>query len=262
MEQQLRTIGTRRRNVRLLALLPLAAMIALTIAFPARAQETPEATPEETGTRVRLNLPEEVVTVGQEFVVEVLIEDVEHLAGFDFTIEYDPSLVEPVEEADVTPIPGDGAAGRIQLRGEVGEFLAASERGENLLCNTPFALEGGTGNAVLASCATLGPPPCAGGLAGASGSGLLGRVFFKAKAAGTTTLLLTDPTNLILDDPQPCDGLAVEIPHSSEGAVVQLVGGDDGFPWLIVGIIAVVAVVLIGGLAVLRNQRRGAGTPS
>jgi hypothetical protein len=245
------------------------AALALLLLSHVGAQATPEETLQETPTRVRISLPDEVIAVGQEFAVEVLVENVEHLAGFDFTIEYDPKLLEPVKatedgDGEGTPAPSDGLDGTsefVQVRGEAGEFLATSERGENILCTGPFVR--GDENRVSVSCVTLGPPLCLGGQAGASGSGLLGRVVFTSRGDGTTTLKLAQ-TTLALDDLQPCDpeSNTVPIAHNRQDALVELTSGG-GLPWVIIGpIIGVGVVVLLGGglVGFLRYRRRGTGT--
>ena len=257
-------------------MLALAVALAFALGSAVRAQETPEPTaqetPQETFSRIKIQAPLEPIAVGEEFEVSVLVEEVEHLAAFDFTIAYDPARLEPVaaDDGDGTPAATDGpdiTADRIVVRGDAGEFLATGERGVNMSCDGPFFRED-AGDRVFVSCVTLGPPLCLEGLPGADGSGLLGRLFFKAKAAGVTTLELIDPTSLLLDDVQPCDPAedprTIEILHRREGATVE-VQGDSGFPWLIVGpIVGVVLVVLIGGGAAwfLRYGRRGvAATP-
>ena len=249
--------------------LALAAALTLIVGSAVRAQETPvpaaQETPPETFALIKIQAPAEPITVGEEFEVLVLVEDVEHLAAFGFAIAFDPARLRPVDEA--TPADGDGTPpDRLKVRGDAGEFLETSERGENMTCDGPYFSED-TGNIVFVSCVTLDRPLCLEGLPGADGSGLLGRMVFKAEAAGETTLELIDPTSLLLDDVEPCDPAedprTIEIPHRREGATVEL-KADSGFPWLIVGPIAgVVLVVLAGGGAAwfLRSGRRGVAPP-
>lgn len=249
--------------------LALAVALAFAIGSAVRAQETPEPTPEETPqetfARIKIQAPVEPITVGEEFEVLVLVEEVEHLAAFDFAIAFDPARLQPVDEADDADS-DDTSPDRIEVRGDAGEFLATGERGENMFCDGPYFREDDS-NRVFVSCVTAGPPLCLDGLPGADGSGLLGRMVFRAEAAGVTTLELIDPTSLILDDTQPCDPAedprTIEILHRRENATVE-VQGNSGFPWLIVGPIAgVVLVVLVGGGAAwfLRYGRRGVAAP-
>lgn len=250
----------------LLGLIALLAFSAFLFLSPVLAQETPEMTPEDgaepTSTpapdgallRLEIDAPEEPIAKGEEIEVTVLVEDVEHLAGFGLSIQYDPKRLEPVErelteEGTPRPTPLEGESGgeeTLVSASDVGAFLATSERGEGMICPDPSA----KGGRVLLSCVTVGPPVCLDGLPGASGSGVLGRVLFKSKGGGVTTLDLTD-TSLALDDAEPCDpeGLLQPpaIPHQVEGATIEL-ASVGGIPWAIVGpIIAVVVVLVIGG---------------
>ena len=204
MAQQPRTMETMQRAGRLAALLLASAALALLLS-PARAQEAL--------VRIQIDAPEEPVPAGEEFEAQVLVEDVEHLAGFGFTIEYDPKRVSPVSEEGeegtppATPGEGLGPGDRPVRILDVGAFLTESERREGLICGRPVASEGdedGARGTVAVSCVTTGPPVCLGGLPGVSGSGLLARVVFEAKGGGSTTLKLTD-TTLVFDDILGCD---------------------------------------------------------
>jgi hypothetical protein len=100
------------------------------------------------------------------------------------------------------------------------------------------------------------------GLPGASGSGVLGRVLFKSKGGGITTLELTD-TSLALDDVEPCDldpdiGQVPAIPHRVDGATIEL-AETGGIPWLIIGPVigVVVVVIIVGGVGGFVWSRRG-----
>lgn len=195
---------------------------------------------QETAAVIRLEAPAEPVDEGDEFEVRVIVEDAEGLAAFDFAIAFDPALMSFVRMEDL------------------GQFLESGDRTQ-MLCNDP-SVESGEVSTV---CSTVDQLPCLGGPEGPSGSGLLARAVFKAKAGGEATLSLVDPTSLILDDINPCDPVnvlqAIEIPLEREGATVEIIG-SDGFPWLIVGIVAgVAAVVVVGGVVVLQYSRRGTG---
>ncbi len=192
---------------------------------------------------VKIDAPIEPIEAGEEFAVELRVEDVEHLAAFDFTISYDPELV---------------SYGRVE---DAGLFLTTGERAE-ITCPEAISTEG----ELNVFCVTnLGVRLfCWGGPAGASGSGLLARVFFKARSGGVAMLELIDPTTLALDDFSPCDlNLNIpEIPHTRQSASVELLG-DGGFPWLIVGpIIGVVALLVIGvGIGLSLRRRTGDAAP-
>ena len=192
---------------------------------------------------VKIVAPVEPVEAGEEFAVELLIENVEHLSAFDFTISYDPELMsyERVEDA--------------------GLFLATGER-EEITCPEATVAEGRLN--VFCVTRVLGAY-CQGAPAGASGSGLLARVFFKASGEGEARLELSDPTTLALDDINPCDlNLNIpEIPHTRQNASVELLGGDDSFPWLIVGpgIGVVALLVIVGGIGLRLRRRVGDTAP-
>ena len=231
----------------ILGLLSVYALMALLFSGPVRAQETPVESQQNAAAtpaallRIDVAMPDKPIPAGEEFEARVLIENVDHLAAFELTIGYDPK--------------------RLSYEGvrDQGQFLAASQRGENISCTEP---EPGP-NSVLIVCTTLGPPLCLGGTAGASGSGLLATGVFKSKGGGSTVLDLRE-TVLISDDVQPCDPVELNtqsIEHSVESASVELGGGGGGGSWLGVGpIIAIVALVLIGGsfAGFLWYRRRGA----
>lgn len=197
---------------------------------------------QETPALIRLEAPDQQVDVGDEFEVRVLVDDVEHLGSFDFAVAYDPERVSFVAIRDA------------------GAILTDDER-RDIICVDPLDEEG----TALISCVARDAPACMGGLGGVSGSGLLGRVVFRATSAGTAAMTLTIPTDLVLDDVQPCDpadGQAVIIPHETQGADVEIAGSDD-IPWLLVGLIAAAALVVVGGGAAwLLLGRRGSAQTS
>lgn len=198
---------------------------------------------QETPALIRLQAPDEQVDVGDEFEVQVLLDDVAHLGSFEFAIKYDPERVSFVA-----------------IR-EAGAMLTADVE-RDIICADPVNEEG----TVRISCVALGAPACMGGVGGPSGSGLLGRVVFRANAAGTAALILTDPTDLVLDDLQPCDpdeGQAVAIPNKAQDTSVEIAGSDT-FPWPLVGAIAgvVAVVVVLGGVARVAMSRRSSAQNS
>jgi hypothetical protein len=188
--------------------------------------------------RIEVHGPPQPIADGEQFEVQVLVENVEHLAAFEFTIAYDPDRV---------------SYERVEDQGEV---LSSSQRGQNASC--PDATAGAGTVTVL--CSTLGPPVCLGGVPGAAGSGLLATMFFKSKG-GSTTMLDLRETTLVLDDIQPCDpdtGLTQAIEHSAAGASVELEGNGNSYV-LLASISAAVAVVLVSAsfAGFLWYRRRG-----
>ena len=236
-----------RRAGRLLGALLVSALPGLLL-FSAHAQETPvdatddSGTAEDTVLRIEIGGSPEPIPEEAEFDVQVLLDNVEHLAAFEFTIGFDP---------------GRMSYERVENQGQ---FLTTSQRGANMFCPDPVAEEG----SVLVVCSTLGPPVCLGGEPGASGSGLLATGIFMSKGGGTATVDLRDAT-LILDDVSPCDpdtGATQDIAHRVEGASVDLTGGDGGVSWLPAAPIAgVVVLVLVGVYAGLLRRRRRRAAP-
>jgi hypothetical protein len=201
-----------------------------------QAVQTPGVTPTpETNTDLRIEVVAEKQPVrkGKEFEAQVKVENVEHLAGFDFTISYDPKRLEPVEAQLSNPSTTESVVGVKAL--DVGQFLTTGERGQSMVCDDAKAdLDAHT---VTVSCVTTGPPLCLDGLAGASGSGVVGRVFFKSKGGGKTKLTLLDST-LALDDYSVCQaevaGTAGILPNDclpfrdAAGSSVELSCRPDG----------------------------------
>ena len=218
-------------------------------------------TAQETDTVIRIEIDaEQPVPDGQEFEARVVVDDVEHLAGFDFTITYDPERVRPVERElpEGVPTPADGSF-NVKVD-EVGEFLRTNGERQDLICNDPTASESTT--TIIVTCNTLGPPLCLEGPPGASGSGVLGRLLFESRGGELTTLELTSST-LVLDDVEPCDPdefRTQEILHRLEDATVELIGGGGGAPVaaIVAGIAVAVVVVVGGGVAGLAWYRRRA----
>jgi len=126
----------------------------LTLAPRAGAQET----------KVRLEVPSGGVNVGgASFPVDVLVEDVANLGGFEFTVRYDPAILEFVGV-------------------EKGPFLAST--GRRVVCLDPTVIPG----SVHYVCVTLGAMP-----PGADGSGVLATLTFAPTAPGTSPLQLEQP---------------------------------------------------------------------
>jgi LPXTG-motif cell wall-anchored protein len=241
-----------------------AATIALGEGTPAA---TVEPTPDlsvKTVVRIEVDAQTKPIPSGQEFEARVMIDNVEHLAGFSFTISYDPKRLEPIKpsSAEITPeltpqdTPVAGLNGNPVKNRALGDILASSPRKDGVICSGPVAQN----SAVAAACVTRFPPICLGGAVGASGSGLLGAVYFKSKGGGPTTLTLA-ASDLVLDDVQPpCDPVDFQvqaIPNRRENVTIDLAKGGSSSTLLAV-IIGVVVVVIIGGAGYLWYRRRQA----
>lgn len=257
--------------------------LAFAFAIPARAQDG--------DTVIKVVAPAESFDVDEQFEVQVVVENVEHLASFSFDLQYDPLLIQPIVEGQQTgdePSPeptetgdeetnpeptetseDDAPSEPVKVLGDdVGLFLTTSERSENIICEGPATVDkskDGVHDTVRVFCVTPGLPVCLGGPEGASGSGVLASVLFDAVDAGETVLQISEST-FALDDVPECDidqPTAIEIPHAQEGATINIEGGS--FPWLLVGIIAgaVVAVIVVGGLGAiaLGSRRKTGDTP-
>lgn len=116
----------------------------------------------EDAVTVRVQTPSEGVGPEGTFAVDLLAENVANLGGFQFTLNYDPSILHAEEVSE-------------------GPFLAST--GREVLCRDP---EIGDGAAGLV-CVTLGAEP-----AGPDGSGVMATVTFTALASGDTDLELED----------------------------------------------------------------------
>ena len=141
------------------------------------------------------------VDVGDEIVVEIRVEDVEHLAAFDFELSFDDAALSIVRFEDL------------------GAFLDTGSRGH------PICYPGPDDELDVyprtATCATVGVPVCMGGASGPSGAGTLGRAVFRAERAGTASIQLSRST-LVWDDVFNCDPSRldpVRIPHGRGGDV-------------------------------------------
>ena len=265
---------------RLASVLAGFAIVAFLLLTPVSAQETPEATetlePAPPGSPVvRIEVDAEVQPVhsGDEFEVRIVVDNVERLGGFDFTLVYDPDRVEPVRadgEEIPTDQPDDGfpsqtvdpVGGDIRVMGELGELLSTGDR--PVLCGATFIRRADPGK-VFAICASPAPPVCLGGPVGVSGSGILGKVVFKSKGGDITSFSLSSVL-LIADDVDPAcdpDVLApIVIPYEPAGAVeVTLSGGGGITTLLLVAIIAIIVIVILVGTvaAFAWYQRRSAG---
>lgn len=133
--------------------------------------DTPTPTPTPTpsiacgvsGTAVCVQPLTETRTKGEFFDVAVAVQQVTNLGAFQFTLQFDPALLSPVDIV-------------------LGPFLGSS--GRTVLCLDPVM----TASSVQLTCVTLGATPAN----GAAGSGVLALVTLTALDEGVTPLDLRD----------------------------------------------------------------------
>ena len=148
---------------------------------------TPTPTPPPPPTKVRLDPVAQIVSVGDQFTVDVRVDDVLYLGAYEFTLAFDPATVAFVDVAN-------------------GGFLESS--GRTASCALPIV----SPSSVRFSCSTLGAD-----LPGASGSGVLTTVRFTATAAGSSPLnlqgvILLTPDARPITVSQVIDGSVTTIP--------------------------------------------------
>jgi hypothetical protein len=225
---------------------------------PTEGGETPDGEPtatedgepgavQETDALVIAVVPDEELEEGDTFEAEVRVEDAEHVAAYSFSLEFDPSHLEIVDQ--------DATTEGIQFGSAIGDFLQTGDR-ENINCDAPQIRPE---NRITVLCVTNDAPVCLGGPEGASGSGTLGTFEFTVTSEGNTDLTVA-ASKLILDDFDPCsEERPIEVQPVLEGATVKVKG--EGFNWLLVGgVVAVVAVLMAGGaFAYARTRSRATG---
>ena len=281
-----------RPGRRALALAVAATLAALLLAPSASlAQEaTPTPTPGAATTILRVEAPEGPFSKGEQFDVQLVVENVEHLSGFEAYIAYNSDQLRLVSgqmeplflEGEREPQCLDSPNGWVELSGSVDQLDTKLNTIQGVITQpneeegtvtawfpaseTDKALEAGKveQTRVFINCVSVGAAVSLGGPAGVSGSDALATMTFEAIGAGTAELQLQD-TELLLDDVDPPGDPASQvipsIPHETESASVELEGGGGGSsPWLIIGVAAgvVVALLVVGGAVLLR---RGGGSP-
>ncbi|MGD0114932.1 MAG: cohesin domain-containing protein [Dehalococcoidia bacterium] len=167
-----------------------------------------------------------------DFDVNILVSDMHNLAGYQFSLQYDPSVLKFVD------VKGD------TLLGSTGREVNCPTKNDN-------------SGLLQFVCVTLAPPVGSlGGKAGPDGSGTLAVVTFAPKGGGDSPLNLTDVKLVAAEVDQ--GGMPVETPSTTEDASVHVVGTSGGFPWLVIAL-AVGAVVVVGGGggAFIVKRRRG-----
>jgi len=194
------------------------------LAPAATAQEAQEA--QEAQAKVKASATE-VERDGEQYVrVDVMIEDVEDLGGFEFVMSWDGHLLEAGDENAI----------------ERGDFLGST--GRQVYCDAPV-LEP---YALRYACVTLGQEP----REGASGDGVLASVYLRPEGDGNSSIQFTHAQ---LSTP-PGERIAAEW-ESGEVAVSS--GGSDNGLWIAIGIGAAVVsavVVAVGGGLLLYRRRR------
>lgn len=191
----------------------------LLLSFATAAQTTPEAV-------VRAIAPGDAVAVGDVVEVLVTVENVRDLGAFEFTLDFN--------DGDLVP---KGV--------EEGDFLKTTNR-ESVCSELPR----GKGTLALA-CVTLGADPLP-----PSGNGVLAKVTFEARQAGTSRLTLRD---VKLATP-PGDEITVQTSDSE-----LKVRGDAGTHIreiaVAVGLGSIVAASIgISAILIVRRRRSGKAT--
>ncbi|MGA2285417.1 MAG: cohesin domain-containing protein [Dehalococcoidia bacterium] len=167
-----------------------------------------------------------------DFDVNVLVSDMNNLAGYQFSLQYDPSVLKFVD------VKGDA------LLGSTGREVNCPTKNDNA-------------GLLQLVCVTISPPVSMGGKAGPDGAGTLATVTFSPKGGGDSALNLTD-VKLVAAEVDEA-GMPVETANSVQNASVHVVGTGGGFPWLIilsaVGVVVVVGAVGGGGAVVVKRRR-------
>jgi hypothetical protein len=209
----------------------LALLLAMGAMAPALAQD--EAL-------VRVVPSSDTVKVGADALqVDVVVDNVQNLAAFEFTLQFDPSVVELApEEAD-------------QVENECGDFLGSTGREVHPLGTST------TDNSLTVRCLTLGPPVSAGGSEGPSGSGTLATLWLHPLAQGESPLTLDDVKLIAAEWDE--EERPIVIPSATQdSAVIVTTGG--GFRWQlwgpVIGVGALVLAAVAGGLLWLRPFAR------
>jgi len=189
------------------------------------------------GARVYVQAPTgvEVKEGGPDIQVDVLASGVSNLAAFQFSLQYNPSILRYVslKEADFL-----GSTGRPVECAE-----PRQERDSNKVERIRFA------------CATLASPVSLGGKAGPNGPGTLAQVTFAPVGGGNTPLELTE--GILVAAEIDAEGNPVQISSSTQGSSLDVIGTGGTSLWLILGATlgGIVVVGLVGGGVVLSRRR-------
>lgn len=204
------------------------------------------ASAQEAKPRVLVEAPGNEIEIkegGQNFQVNILVENVENLAAFQFSLSYDPSILKFVEVKE-------------------GTFLGSGAREPK--CLDP-RVEPGDPEVLRFNCVTMGSPVSLGGPAGPSGSGLLATVTFSPVGGGTAALDLVEGRLVAAEINE--EEMPVELETTTQSASVEVIplptptpaGGSfglGGVSWFVLGPIIGIGVVLVAGAAAFTLARR------
>jgi hypothetical protein len=189
--------------------------------------------------RMSVEPPEESLKEGgPEFKVNIVADDVANLAAFQFSLSYDPSIIQYVGVTE-------------------GPFLGST--GREPQCTEPY-VQPGQPETLSFNCATLGPPVSLKGTAGPDGSGMLAEITFAPVGGGTTPLDLKD--GILVAAELDAQGRPAQIETAVQGATLDVASTGGGISWALWGpVIGVVAAVVVVGAIVLVVRLRGARGP-
>jgi hypothetical protein len=189
--------------------------------------------------RMSVEPPEESLKEGgPEFKVNIVADDVANLAAFQFSLSYDPSIIQYVGVTE-------------------GPFLGST--GREPQCTEPY-VQPGQPETLSFNCATLGPPVSLKGTAGPEGSGMLAEITFLPVGGGTTPLDIKG--GILVAAELDAQGRPAQIETAVQSATLDVASTGGGISWALWGpVIGVVAVVVVVGAIVLVVRLRGARGP-
>jgi hypothetical protein len=189
--------------------------------------------------RMSVEPPEESLKEGgPEFKVNIVADDVANLAAFQFSLSYDPSIIQYVGVTE-------------------GPFLGST--GREPQCTEPY-VQPGQPETLSFNCATLGPPVSLKGTAGPDGSGMLAEITFLPVGGGTTPLDIKG--GILVAAELDAQGRPAQIETAVQSATLDVASTGGGISWALWGpVIGVVAAVVVVGAIVLVVRLRGARGP-
>ena len=189
--------------------------------------------------RMSVEPPEESLKEGgPEFKVNIVADDVTNLAAFQFSLSYDPSIIQYVGVTE-------------------GPFLGST--GREPQCTEPY-VQPGQPETLSFNCATLGPPVSLKGTAGPDGSGMLAEITFLPVGGGTTPLDIKG--GILVAAELDAQGRPAQIETAVQSATLDVASTGGGISWALWGpVIGVVAAVVVVGAIVLVVRLRGARGP-
>ena len=177
---------------------------------------------------------------GPEFKVNIVADDVANLAAFQFSLSYDPSIIQYVGVTE-------------------GPFLGST--GRDPQCTEPY-VQPGQPETLSFNCATLGPPVSLKGTAGPDGSGMLAEITFLPVGGGTTPLDIKG--GILVAAELDAQGRPAQIETAVQSATLDVASTGGGISWALWGpVIGVVAaVVVVGAIVLVVRLRRARGPGS